>query len=155
MKTFCYLTSAHFRSPSKAAIDANVPLNSTLETLTLKVFTTERGSLATYLRLLLSVHHVTINSASSSMDEVKSIVDMLLDSFNDVRLNTGSPQSHYSSVVDVFGKKALLEIYDGLSDKTKYLVDIEHENGARREWTETINENHLIKISIKVGSNFL
>lgn len=108
-------------------------LNSTPETLTLKVFTIERESLATYLRLLPSVRHVTINSVSSSMDEVKIIVDMLLNSFSNARLNTESPQSHYSSVVDVFGKKALLEIYDGLSDKTRYLVDIEHENEARRE----------------------
>ncbi|ORE03698.1 hypothetical protein BCV72DRAFT_244177 [Rhizopus microsporus var. microsporus] len=125
METFRYLMSVHYRSSSQAAIDANAPLNSTLKTLTLKVRTIERASLAAYFRLLLSVRHMIINSIFSSMNEVKSKVDMLLG------------------------------IYDGLSDKTRYLVDIEHENGARREWTEAVNGNPLIKVSVKVGLVFL
>ncbi|KAL4212141.1 hypothetical protein AB4K20DRAFT_1945552 [Rhizopus microsporus] len=117
MKTVRYLTSAHFRSPSKASIDANVPFE----------FDTRNSYIeSVYNRKRITCYLFTSFTVSSSLD-------MLLNSFSNARLNTESPQSHYSSVVDVFGKKALLEIYDGLSDKTRYLVDIEHENEARRE----------------------
>ncbi|CEJ05440.1 hypothetical protein RMCBS344292_19381 [Rhizopus microsporus] len=151
MKTFHYWTFEPFQPPSQAAIDANVPLNSTLDTLTLRVREIESGSLAGYLRLLPSVRHVNIKIICLSMDEVESRVDMLLDSFDTAPSNAWSPQGHYSSLTDVFGKKALLEIDDRLSDKEIYLVDIQREFGATRKWTKTVNENPLIKVFVDIN----
>ncbi|PHZ09999.1 uncharacterized protein RHIMIDRAFT_261441 [Rhizopus microsporus ATCC 52813] len=145
MKAFHYWTFAPFQPPSQAAIDANVPLNSTLDTLTLRVRAVESGSLAGYLRLLPSVRHVNIKITCSSMDEVESRVDMLFDSFDTV------DQSHYSSLIDVFGRKALLVIDgDYLPDKMIYLVDIQHKNRVTWERTERVNENALINVFIEI-----
>ncbi|CEG71219.1 hypothetical protein RMATCC62417_06988 [Rhizopus microsporus] len=150
MKAFHYWTYATFQPPSQGAIDANVPLNSTLETLTLRVHTIESGSLAGYLRLLPSVRHVNVKITCPSMDEVESRLDMLFDSFDTAPSNTWSPQSHYSSLTDVFGRKALLVIDDDFSDKTIYLVDIQRENRTTTKWTETVNENPLIKVFVEI-----
>ncbi|RCH84058.1 hypothetical protein CU097_003938 [Rhizopus azygosporus] len=150
MKTFHYWTFAPFQPPSQAAIDANVPLNSTLDTLTLRVPAMESGSLAGYLRLLPSVRHVNVEITCSSMDGIESRVDMLFDSFDTAPSNTWSSQGHYSSLTDVFGRKALIEIDDRLSDKEIYLVDIQCENGATRKWTKTVNGNPLIKVFAKI-----
>ncbi|ORE00677.1 hypothetical protein BCV72DRAFT_326789, partial [Rhizopus microsporus var. microsporus] len=144
MKAFHYWTYAPFQPPSQAAIDANVPLNSTLDTLTLGVRAIESGSLASYLRLLPSVRHVNVTITCSSKDEVESRVDMLFDSFDTV------DQRHYSSLIDVFGRKALLVIDDRLSDKTICLVDIQRENRTIWERTERVNENPLIKVFVKI-----
>ncbi|KAL4205779.1 hypothetical protein AB4K20DRAFT_1981001 [Rhizopus microsporus] len=150
MRTFYYWTFEPFQPPSQAAIDANVPLNSTLDTLTLRVRAIESGALAGYLRLLPSVRHVNVTIICSSMDEVESRVDMLFDSFDTAPSNAWSPQSHYSSLTDVFGRKALLVIDDHLSDKAIYLVDIQRENRTTRIWTETVNENPLIKVFVDI-----
>ncbi|CEI98199.1 hypothetical protein RMCBS344292_12314 [Rhizopus microsporus] len=151
MKAFHYWTYATFQPPSQGAIDANVPLNSTLETLTLRVHTIESGSLAGYLRLLPSVRYVNVKITCPSMNEVESRLDMLFDSFDTAPSNTWSPQSHYSSLTDVFGRKALLVIDDDFSDKTIYLVDIQRENRTTKKWTETVNENPLIKVFVDVN----
>ncbi|CEG69937.1 hypothetical protein RMATCC62417_05922 [Rhizopus microsporus] len=151
MKSFHYWTFEPFQPPSQAAIDANVPLNSTLDTLTLRVREIESGSLAGYLRLLPSVRHVNVRIICSSMDEVESRLDMLFDCFDTAPSNTWSPQSHYSSLTDVFGRKALIEIDDRLSDKEIYLVDIQRENRTTKKWTETANENPLIKVFIDIN----
>ncbi|CEG69943.1 hypothetical protein RMATCC62417_05928 [Rhizopus microsporus] len=150
MKTLHYWIFEPFQPPSQAAIDADVPLNSTLDTLTLRVRDIESGSLAGYLRLLPSVRYVNVEIICSSMDEVESRLDMLFDSFDTALSNIWSPQGHYSSLIDVFGRKALLEIDDRLSDKEIYLVDIQRENGATRKWTEAVNENPLIEVFVDI-----
>ncbi|KAL4207565.1 hypothetical protein AB4K20DRAFT_1917018 [Rhizopus microsporus] len=150
MKAFHYWTFEPFQPPSQAAIDANVPLNSTLDTLTLRVRAIESGALAGYLRLLPSVRHVNVTIICSSMDEVESRVDMLFDSFDTAPSNVWSSQSHYSGLTDIFGRKALLVIDDRLSDKAIYLVDIQRENRTTKKWTDTINENPLIKVFINI-----
>ncbi|KAL4207571.1 hypothetical protein AB4K20DRAFT_1917052 [Rhizopus microsporus] len=150
MKAFHYWTFGPFQPPSQAAIDANVPLNSTLDTLTLRVRAIESGALAGYLRLLPSVRHVNVTIICSSMDEVESRVDMLFDSFDTAPSNVWSSQSHYSGLTDIFGRKALLVIDDRLSDKAIYLVDIQRENRTTKKWTDTINENPLIKVFVDI-----
>ncbi|PHZ09843.1 uncharacterized protein RHIMIDRAFT_260959 [Rhizopus microsporus ATCC 52813] len=144
MKAFHYWTLEPFQPPSQAAIDANVPLNSTLDTLTLRVRAIKSGSLAGYLRLLPSVRHVNVTITCSSKDEVESRVDMLFDSFDTV------DQGHYSSLIDVFGRKAQLVIDDRLSDKAIYLVDLQRKNRTTWERTETVSENPLINVFVKI-----
>jgi hypothetical protein len=150
MRAFHYWTFAPFQPPSQAAIDANVPLNLTLDTLTLRVRAIKGESLAGYLRLLPSLRYVNVKIICSSMDEAEIRVDMLFDSFDTAPSNAWSPQSHYSSLTDVFGRKALLVIDNGLSNKTIYLIDIQRENGTTRKWTETVSENPLIKVFVEI-----
>ncbi|KAL4205624.1 hypothetical protein AB4K20DRAFT_1927545 [Rhizopus microsporus] len=69
MKAFHYLAKTRFKTPSQAAIDLNVPLNSIVDNLTLKVYAVEGRPLVGYLRLLPSVHSVNINTTYSSMYE--------------------------------------------------------------------------------------
>ncbi|CEJ05600.1 hypothetical protein RMCBS344292_19538 [Rhizopus microsporus] len=152
MKTLHYWTFEPFQPPSQAAIDANMPLNSTLDTLTLRVREIESGSLAGYLRLLPSVRYVNVKIICSSMDEVESRLDMLFDCFDTAPSNTWSPQGHYSSLTDVFGRKVLLVIDDHLSDKEIYLVNIQRENRITRKWTKTVNENPSIKVFVDIDS---
>ncbi|CEI90164.1 hypothetical protein RMCBS344292_04494 [Rhizopus microsporus] len=84
------------------------------------------------------------------MDEVESRVDMLFDSFDTAPSNVWSSQSHYSGLTDIFGRKALLVIDDRLSDKAIYLVDIQRENRTTKKWTDTVNENPLIKVFVDI-----
>lgn len=69
MKAFHYLAKTRFKPPSQAAIDLNVPLNSTVDNLMLKVYAIEGKSLVGYLRLLPSVRSVNINNTYYSMYE--------------------------------------------------------------------------------------
>ncbi|CEG72913.1 hypothetical protein RMATCC62417_08393 [Rhizopus microsporus] len=132
--------------PSRAAITAGVPLNSSVRMLSLDVQKIENGSLAAYACLLPALRDLTI-SYRFSQKATKYTIQMPDTSFDYLNLQLHKCEYSCSHGKSNSMKQAILMITTKKSGKKQYLIDMTSGNGVIREYNEAIDKpNFLITL---------
>ncbi|CEG81680.1 hypothetical protein RMATCC62417_15848 [Rhizopus microsporus] len=134
--------------PSRAAMTAGVPLNSSVKTLSLDVQAIENGSLAAYARLLPALHNLNI-SYRFSQKATKYTVQMPDTSFDHLCLQLHKREYSCSHDKSNSMKQAILIATTKKSGKKQCFIDMASENGVIREYNETMDDkpNFLITLN--------
>ena len=142
LQTF-HLDTDRLFLPSRAAMAAGVPLNSSVKTLSLNVQEVENGSLAAYARLLPALHNLII-SHKSAEKTTRYIIEMPDTSFDHFSLQLQKCEYSYSHDKSNSMKHAILIVTTKKSGKKQCFIDMTSENGVIREYEPFKDSPHFV-----------
>ncbi|CAO3692859.1 unnamed protein product [Rhizopus microsporus] len=142
LQTF-HLDTDRLFLPSRAAMAAGVPLNSSVKTLSLNVQEVENGSLAAYARLLPALHNLII-SHKSAEKTTRYIIEMPDTSFDHFSLQLQKCEYSYSHDKSNSMKHAILIVTTKKSGKKQCFIDMTSENGVIREYEAFKDSPHFV-----------
>ncbi|CEG68982.1 hypothetical protein RMATCC62417_05135 [Rhizopus microsporus] len=142
LQTF-HLDTDRLYLPSRAAMTAGVPLNSSVKTLLLDVQEVENGSLAAYARLLPALHNLII-SHKSAQKTTRYIIEMPDTSFDHFSLQLHKCEYSCSHDKSNPMKHAILIVTTKKSGKKQCFIDMTSGNGIIREYEPFKDCPHFI-----------